>query len=78
MDDLRHPDCRYCDEYERVIRGKAAEIADLKRRLRGEDPDELLDDQEARLIDRAIADLCSRNNLIAPAFVAAPDREDGK
>lgn len=42
MDDLRHPECRYCDEYERVIRGKVAEIAELKKQgaaRRGEEPD---------------------------------------
>ena len=34
MDDLRHPDCRYCDEYERVIKGKVSELAELKKQLR--------------------------------------------
>lgn len=41
MDDLRHPDCRYCDEYERVVKGKVAELAELRRRDGQDDTERL-------------------------------------
>ena len=30
---LRHPDCRFCDEYQRLLRGVAEENRQLKARL---------------------------------------------
>ena len=33
MNALRHEDCRFCDEYERLIRGRAEENRQLKERL---------------------------------------------
>lgn len=32
MNALRHPDCRFCDEYERLIRGVKVERDQLKER----------------------------------------------
>lgn len=39
MNALRHPECRFCDEYEQLIRGVAAERDQLKKQVA---------DQEAR------------------------------
>lgn len=47
MDALRHPDCRYCDEYERVIRGKMIEIRELRKTR----PDERLVAAADALVD---------------------------
>lgn len=33
MNALRHPDCRFCDEYQRLIRGRDAEIKALKAKI---------------------------------------------
>lgn len=33
MNALRHPDCRYCDEYERLLRGPTEEVRQLKAKL---------------------------------------------
>lgn len=38
MDDLRHPDCRYCAEYERIIKGKTVELSEYRKRLDGTQP----------------------------------------
>lgn len=33
MNALRHPDCRFCDEYQRLLRGPEEEARQLKKQL---------------------------------------------
>lgn len=61
MDDLRHPDCRYCNEMEAVMRGKVAEIARLKKQQGTENEisrEDLLDPAESA---RVMAEIAKEN-----------------
>lgn len=56
MNALRHPDCRFCTEYERLLKGERSQLAQCYR-LTGSDPDGDSDAHLARHAVQAVKEL---------------------
>lgn len=56
MNALRHPDCRFCDEYQRLLQGPISQLAQCYH-LTGSDPDGDSDAHLARHAVQAVKEL---------------------